>query len=146
VLRRIHYSTKAVILLLVIAVFGIAAYFFVQNPHLQSDHPSPNPVSTSPNITPTSNVQTINETYPEACVSDTGAYTGNCKENYVCFKKGSDQGCPKGKDCSNIKFTPVGDDKCHKICQLNNNCPSGYTCKEKEVWHGDYGEKYKICL
>lgn len=142
--RNIFASYKKIIIVLAVGflflVFGLVLVT------VQNYYPSKTPVSTSPSIIPASNTQVIEDENIKTCITDQGAYIGGCRDGYTCFGQGNDQACSRGIDCSSITFNPVGDNKCHKECRSNNDCLSGYTCLEREVWHGDSVQTYKLCL
>ena len=77
-------------------------------------------------------------------LSCTGSFS--CPQGYKCFY-GYDKPCPRGQDCSQITFNKIGDDKCHKLCQTDKDCPKGLRCVLKQAFKGDIETVYeKLCV
>jgi len=67
----------------------------------------------------------------------------------------SDNDCPAGYKCYYSQYcssggtgcAPVeGDLACHKICAIDSDCNAPQKCKDVTIFHGDVGERVKICL
>lgn len=70
----------------------------------------------------------------------------SCERGYKCFY-GFDQACPRGQDCSVLTFTEVGDNRCHRLCDSDLDCPKESRCLLKEAFKGDVVTVYdKLCV
>lgn len=68
-----------------------------------------------------------------------------CPAGYICYDRAFDTPCPRGQDCSTRPFTQIGDNKCHKACETNDDCSVGQTCSLLVSYRGDISFGGKMC-